>query len=100
MRFYSTYWVCDRLRFETAEQLYCAVVSEKDAFGRGWNRLDANWNVLHATPHPAYVFDSQWSGGLPEAAHQVATLVATADPRFAGYSMTHIAGYDVYYHAS
>ncbi|HEX9413686.1 MAG TPA: hypothetical protein VF916_09305, partial [Ktedonobacterales bacterium] len=96
--FYTTYWVCDRLMFESAEETRCAVVKDGDIFSPGLNRVSGNWAALRAMPHPAYVFDTQTEGGLPIAEHQVAALFAAGDSRFTGYVTAQIAGYVTYYY--
>jgi hypothetical protein len=97
-QFYTTYWVCNRLMFEAADGLRCAVVSDGDAFAPGLNRVAGSWAALRAVSHPAYIFDAQAAGGLPPAEHQVDAMLAAHDPRFAGYVRANVAGFDLYYY--
>jgi hypothetical protein len=53
-RIYSEYWTCNRLIFQTREQIICAVLN--DQLGQGFDRYKPYRALVHATPHPAYVF--------------------------------------------
>ncbi len=53
-RLYSEYWTCNRMIFQTREQIICA--SLNDTLGQGFNRYKPYLDMVRATPHPAYVF--------------------------------------------
>lgn len=53
-RIYSGYWVCDRLIFQSDEQIICSVVSEN--MQPGLNRYQPYQATVAASPTAAYVF--------------------------------------------
>jgi hypothetical protein len=97
-RFYTSYWSCDKLMFEADEQVTCAVVGS-DGFRWGYNRVYAYWDLLHQTPHPAYVFDVSGTqqDALDASAH-IGALIAAGDSRFDGYAEAEVDQYRVYYY--
>jgi hypothetical protein len=97
--FYTTYFVCDRLMFDAQEQLDCAVVDNGNAFSPGLNRLPAIAETVQASPHPAYVFDLTTTEVNPAVPQQISRLVASGDPRFAGYASSTFSGYVVFYYS-
>lgn len=96
--FYTTYWVCYRVMFAAQERLTCAVVDNNNVFQPGYNRVPGYLAVVAAAPHPAYVFDLTTHEVTPRVIDQVATRIASDDPRFAGYSRAQFAQYVVYYY--
>jgi hypothetical protein len=99
-RFYTTWWVCYRLMFDADERAACYIVSNSDVFQPGnFNRVPAYAQEVAAAPHPAYVLDLTTTEAQPSLIEQVQSLVATGDPRFAGYSSSVVRGYLVVYYA-
>lgn len=94
-QFYTSYWVCDRLMFEAAERLTCAVVNDTDPFINGVNRIGAYRLQLGATPHPVYVFDDQ-DTNAPTLTAQMMSTIAAGAPRVRGDVVTTVAGYHIF----
>ena len=53
-RFYSDYWNCAVLIFESRERLLCATLNPQ--LGQGYDRYKPYRNAVRQTPHPAYLF--------------------------------------------
>ena len=53
-RIYSDYWTCDRIIFQSNEQITCSVVDEQ--LQPGYDRYLPYRAIVTASPHPAYVF--------------------------------------------
>jgi hypothetical protein len=53
-RIYSEYWTCNRLTFQSQEKIICSALSTN--LGPGFDRYPPYRKIVHATPHPAYVF--------------------------------------------
>ena len=99
-RFYTTWWVCHRLMFDAAEQVYCGVVSDTDAFTPDpLEQIPAYAAIMQAAPHPAYLFDLTTSEVDRSVPQQISQRIAAGDPRFAGYTSANVAGYIVFYYA-
>ena len=73
-RIYSEYWTCNRLIFQSREQIICS--SLNDNLGPGFDRYAPYGSIVRAAPHPAYVF--------PQGSQQTAILDArmNRDSRF------------------
>ncbi|HEY7349853.1 MAG TPA: hypothetical protein VH599_16165 [Ktedonobacterales bacterium] len=99
-RFYTSWWVCYRLMFDAQEQVSCAVVSNTNAFAPGFNPLPAYAAAVTSAPHPAYVFDLTTTEVNPAVPRQLTGLIASGDPRLAGYTSAIVNGYIVFYYAS
>ena len=85
-RFYAEYWTCNRLIFQTQEQLVCA-----DTWGNlthGFDRYLPYRTMVDAYPNPAFVY-VKGSGRIPELE---AALNATHTP----YRRFEIAGYMIF----
>ena len=54
IRFYSEYWTCNRLIFDTQEKLICSVVD--DNLNPGFDRYLPYRAVVRAAPHITYIF--------------------------------------------
>ncbi len=65
-RFYSEYWTCNRLIFQSNEQLICSPLEEN--LTPGFDRYIPYRTIVKATKDPAYVF--------PKNAPQVAVIDA------------------------
>jgi hypothetical protein len=98
-RFYTTWWVCYRLMFDTQEHADCAVVDNSNAFAPGFNPLPTYVKAVAAAPHPAYVFDLTTTEAAKKVPQQIASRIAAKDPRFAGYTSTTLDGYLIFYYA-
>lgn len=54
-RFYSEYWTCNNLIFESQEQLICSNLLGRN-LGPGQDRYQPYHDAVASTPHPGYVF--------------------------------------------
>jgi hypothetical protein len=99
-RFYTTWWVCYRLRFDAQEHVDCAAVNNDNAFAPGFNPLQTDVKNVAAAPHPAYLFDLTTNEAARSTTQQVAQRIAAHDPRFVGYTSTTINGYLIFYYDS
>jgi hypothetical protein len=85
-RFFSEYWTCNQLIFQTQEQLVCA-----DTWGNlthGYDRYKAYRAMVEADPNPGFVYP-KGSGRIPELE---TALKATHTP----YRRFEIAGVVIY----
>ncbi|MEO7000588.1 MAG: hypothetical protein ABI068_02130, partial [Ktedonobacterales bacterium] len=93
--FYGDYWVCDRLVFETREQVICASRGgDKPTLALNTNRYTPYVAALAKTPYPAYI--------LPLHSQQDRAFAADAAALglpYQGYQRVVIGSYAVYYHA-
>jgi 4-amino-4-deoxy-L-arabinose transferase-like glycosyltransferase len=55
-RFYSEYWTCNRLMFESQQGIVCADVSTNFSSQQALNRISSAVTVLKGVPKPTYVF--------------------------------------------
>ena len=88
-RIYSEYWTCNRLIFQSGEQIICS--SLKDNLNPGFDRYAPYGSIVRAAPHPAYVF--------PQASQQTAILDArmNRDSRFRNaFQRLTFEGYVIY----
>jgi len=53
-RFYSEYWTCNRLIFDTQEKIICSVVG--DHLEPGFDRYLPYRSIVRAAPHVTYIF--------------------------------------------
>jgi len=53
-RIYSEYWTCNRLIFQSGEQIICSSLNEN--LSLGFDRYLPYRDIVRAAPHPAYVF--------------------------------------------
>lgn len=53
-RIYSEYWTCNRLTFQSQEKIICSALSTN--LRPGFDRYPPYRKIVHAAPHPAYVF--------------------------------------------
>ncbi len=92
--FYSDYWVCYRLAFETSEHLSCAVRGQngEPSLKLMNNRYDPYVRTLAAVPNPAYVLPA----GSAEDAGFHAEAAAQGLPH-SGYQRAVVAGYAIYF---
>ncbi len=99
-RFYTTWWVCYRLMFDAQENVDCYIVSNTNAFAPGYfNRVPAYAQAVQHASHPAYVFDLTTAEVSRSVPQQISRLIASGDPRFAGYTSANVGGYIVFYYA-
>jgi hypothetical protein len=103
-RFYTTYWLCDRLMFESQQQLTCGVISTHNARLPGLNRVANDYSLLQHTTHPAYVLDLSDSTTSPTLPSQVEALIGgpiiSGDTAIPGYHVVAIAQYRIYYYVA
>ncbi len=98
-RFNTTWWVCYRLMFASAEHVDCAIMSDTNPFAPGnFNRVPAYARAVAATAHPAYVFDLTTNEADPRMIAEVTALARAGVPPFTGYAIARVAGYVVFYH--
>jgi hypothetical protein len=98
-RFYTTWWVCYRLMFDSQEHAECYVVSNSNPFTPGVNKNPSYMAAVTAAPHPAYVFDLTTPEVQPGVPIEIRAHIAAHAPRFAGYVEAQVAGYTVFYYA-
>ncbi len=65
-RIYSEYWTCNRLIFQSQEQIICSSLDQN--LNPGFDRYAPYRTIVKAAPHPAYVF--------PQGSSQVQLLDA------------------------
>lgn len=63
-RIYSEYWTCNRLTFQSQEKIICSALDTD--LRPGFDRYPPYRAIVHAAPHPAYVF--------PRGTQQVSAL--------------------------
>ena len=93
--FYSDYWTCYRMAFETDERLLCAVRGQNGDIGLELinNRNDDYIRRMTQVSHPAYILPA----GTPEDIHFTAEAIAAGVP-YTGYQRALVAGYAIYYY--
>ncbi|HEX8037418.1 MAG TPA: hypothetical protein VF510_26415 [Ktedonobacterales bacterium] len=94
-RYYSDYWTCYRIAFESNERSICAVRGqdgEPDLMLMN-NRYTPYIAALAATPTPAYILPA----GTPEDTDFIAETSARGLPNM-GYTRVVIGEYAIYYH--
>lgn len=94
-RYYSDYWTCYRIAFESDERIVCAVRGQngEPQLRLMNNRYPGYERLLAATPYPAYILPA----GSPADANFASEAAAQGLPH-AGYVRAEVAGYAVYYH--
>ena len=94
-RYYSDYWTCYRIAFESDERIVCAVRGQngEPQLRLMNNRYPGYERLLAATPYPAYILPA----GSPADAGFAAEAAAQG-LHHAGYVRAVVAGYAVYYH--
>ncbi len=98
-RFYTSYWACYRLAFESQEQISCALITGKSIFDTDGGRIPAYLTQVAAAPHPAYVFDTATTDYDPGWPRQVSQEIASGNPQFADYQTARIATFIIFYYA-
>jgi hypothetical protein len=53
-RIYTDYWTCNRIVFQSKEQIICACLNEQ--LGQGLDRYKPYLSIVRMAKHPAYVF--------------------------------------------
>jgi 4-amino-4-deoxy-L-arabinose transferase-like glycosyltransferase len=88
-RFYSEYWTCNRLIFQSHEKLICSSLDEK--LGSGFDRYIPYRTLINTTEDVAYVF--------PQNAPQVAVLDAMMQNHTLkrSYQRQEFGNYVIYY---
>jgi 4-amino-4-deoxy-L-arabinose transferase-like glycosyltransferase len=85
-RFYSDYWTCNLLTFETRERLICGVIN--DYAKPGLTRYQPYYEMVRADPSAPYV--------LAHGSSIERTFLIYAAQNHQRYALTKIAGHDVY----
>ena len=85
-RIYGEYWTCNRLAFQSQEQICCSVINEN--LRRGLDRYAPYRAALDATVDPWYVF--------PAGSPQDRALAAQVDAGATPYRLATFAGYHAY----
>lgn len=85
-RIYGEYWTCNRLAFQTQEQIRCSVINEE--MQRGLDRYYPYCTEVDAALHPWYVF--------PRDSPQDLALAAQLAAQPAPYHLATFAGYNAY----
>jgi 4-amino-4-deoxy-L-arabinose transferase-like glycosyltransferase len=85
-RIYSEYWTCNRVIFQTREQIVCAVLN--DDLSPGQDRYMLYPALVQAAKHPAYVF--------PLASPQAAAFARKIARSRARYQRLVLDGYVIY----
>ncbi len=98
-RFYTSYWVCYRLAFESQEQISCALITGKSIFDTDAGRIPQYLTQVAAAPHPAYVFNTMTADYDPGWPRQVSQEIASGNPQFAGYQSARVATFIIFYYA-
>lgn len=86
--FYTEYWTCDKLAFESIEHVTCAVLEANLQALPPPNRVPGYYDAVHNDPRAAYAF--------PQGSPQIALLdkkLATSKQR---YTRTIVGGYVVW----
>ncbi len=94
-RYYSDYWTCYRIAFESNEHTICAVRGQDGApdLTLKNNRYDPYVAALATTPTPAYILPA----GTPEDTNFIAETSVLHLPNV-GYLRKVIGAYAIYYH--
>lgn len=94
-RYYSDYWTCYRIAFESNEHIICAVRGQNGEphLKLMNNRYDPYIAMLEATPTPAYILPA----GTPEDANFTNETAVQGLPNV-GYTRVVVGDYAIYYH--
>ena len=85
-RFYTTYWICGRIIFETQEHLLCG--DTYPDLSHGYDRYVPYRLIIEADPHPVFVY----ADGSPE----IVTLESYIARYHLKYEYIKIRGYVIY----
>jgi hypothetical protein len=83
---YTDYWTCDRIAFQSREDIICSVLDEQ--LQSGTNRYLPYDSIVRADPHSAYVF--------PIDSPQATAMALRATASNAGYQRFVFDGYVIY----
>ncbi len=86
-RIYGDYWTCDRIIFQTREQIICSVLG--DDLSPGMDRYMPYRSIVSAAAQPAYVF--------PVGSAQEAAFAKRAARPGASYQRLTLDGYIIYW---
>jgi hypothetical protein len=91
---YGGYWTCNRLIFDTSEQILCATLNEQ--LGRGVNRYPAYWHEVTTNSRvPVFVTSAVSDVASTESALDAAVLDLLARSG-APFTVTRVGGYVIY----
>jgi hypothetical protein len=85
-RFYSTYWVCGRVIFDTQEQLICGATN--DDLSHGYDRYLPYRTIVEQAPTPSFVY--------PDGSPEIAILDRSLPAAHATYQRLVVPGYVIY----
>ena len=86
---YTDYWTCDKIAFESDEQIICAVVNSQMQPDFPHNRYLPYYTQVSADPHAAYVFPRNRAQFKPAA-------IGAASPFNQNYQSILLTGYILY----
>lgn len=88
-RFYSEYWTCNRIIFDTLEQLICGNTDDvNNHITHGFDRYLPYRSIVEHAPYPGFVF--------PTNAAQVRTLNQLLAQSHVQYQLIEVPGYVIY----
>ena len=88
-RFYTDYWTCYRLIFQSNERIICAPLTENLQRGpESVNRYPPYYEQVHAFPHPTYIF--------PRESVQAANFARQVQSQSTGYTYSEFGDYVIY----
>lgn len=90
---YADYWTCDRLIFQSQEQILCSVIN--DQLGTGHNRYHPYYTIVNADPHAVYVVRV----GSTQDTQFIHNIAAAVSP-WKRYKRQIFAGYALYQKAT
>lgn len=85
-RFYSNYWMCGKVTFDTQEQLICAVTNND--LSHGLDRYFPYRTMVEQDPHPSFVF--------ADGAAQITLLNQLLAKSHVQYERIELPGYVIY----
>jgi hypothetical protein len=88
-RFYTDYWTCGRIIFDTQEHLICGSTDESnDQITHGFDRYFSYRLIVEQAPSPSFVY--------PDGAQQIATLNQFLARSHVSYQLIKVPGYVIY----
>lgn len=88
-RFYSTYWTCGRVIFDTQERLICGATDDvNNHISHGYDRYTFYRTIVEQDPQPGFVF--------PDGAAQIITLNRLLAQSHVRYERFEVPGYVIY----
>lgn len=85
-RFYSTYWACERMIFDTQEQLICGATNND--LSHGFDRYSPYRTIVEQAATPSFVY--------PDGSPEIALLDQALPASHARYKRLKVPGYVIY----